>query len=140
MKGTKKSSVLACVTGQYDCARIISAAREIADSCDMPMHVLCVLNARTDYGKISGELEFLYRTAKNQGADMTIMFDDNAPKAAADFARLTGCRRIVTGMHDGKSDSFLVVFNRLRPELPITMVDKNGAMFSMEPVSHQIKE
>lgn len=137
MKLDKKPSVLACVTGQYDCDRIIAAAGEIAKDRELPLHVLCVLNTDTNYGAISTELEHLYITAKEQNADMTILFNDNAPKAAADFAKLMRCRRIVSGMHDGEITSFLVVFNRLMPQIPITMVDKNNNIYSMEPVSQQ---
>lgn len=138
MESNKKSSVLACVTGQYDCDRIISTAGELAEIKNAPLHVLCVLKPGENYGSLSGELEYLYQTAKANGADMTILFSENAPKAAADFARETHCKRIVTGMHDGKMNSFLVVFNQLRPDIPITMVDKNNTVYSMEPIKQQV--
>lgn len=137
MVSSKRSSVLACVTGQYDCDRIISAAGEMAEMKEIPLHVLCVLKPTENYGAISGELEYLYQTAKATGADMTILFSENAPQAAADFAKETHCRHIVTGMHDGKMTSFLVVFNELRPDIPITMIDKNNAVYTMEPVKQQ---
>lgn len=135
MVGKKKSSVLACVTGQYDCDRIIRTAGELAEIKSVPLRVLCILKPTENYGALSGEIEYLYQTAKQYGADMTILFNDNAPKAAADFAKETHCRRIVTGMHDGKMTSFLVVFNQLRPEIPITMIDKNDTVYSMDPVT-----
>ena len=40
--------------------------------------------------------------------------------------------RIVTGMHDGGDDSFLVMFNKLAPKTPITMVAKDNMVYSME--------
>ncbi len=43
MKETK-SSVLACVTSQYDCDRIIKTAKEIADDCGYELRVLSILN------------------------------------------------------------------------------------------------
>ena len=43
MKNTK-SAVLACVTSQYNCDRIIRIAKEIADSSDCELRVMSVLN------------------------------------------------------------------------------------------------
>lgn len=138
MDKSKKSSVLACVTGQYDCDRIIKTASEIAESKNMPLHVLCVLKTTENYGSLSNELEYLYQTAKTVNADMTVLFSDNAPKAAADFAGQIRCRRMVSGMHNGEMTGFLVLFNELRPEIPITMIDKDKTIYSMEPINEKV--
>ncbi|MCH5301127.1 MAG: hypothetical protein J1E56_07400 [Ruminococcus sp.] len=138
MDKSKKSSVLACVTGQYDCDRIIKTASEIAESKNMPLHVLCVLKTTENYGSLSNELEYLYQTAKTVNADMTVLFSDNAPKAAADFAGQIRCRRMVSGMHNGEMTGFLVLFNELRSEIPITMIDKDKAIYSMEPINEKV--
>lgn len=137
MSSSKKSSVLACVTGQFGCDRIISAAALIAGEKEMPLHVLCVLKPTDNYISVSSEIEYLYQTSKELGADMTVIFNENAPKTAADFAKQTHCRRIVTGMHDGKETSFLVQFNALYPEIPITMIDKDNTVYSMETVKEK---
>lgn len=138
MDKSKKSSVLACITGQYDCDRIIKTASEIAESKNMPLHVLCVLKTTENYGSLSNELEYLYQTAKTVNADMTVLFSDNAPKAAADFAGQIRCRRMVSGMHNGEMTGFLVLFNELRPEIPITMIDKDKTIYSMEPINEKV--
>lgn len=138
MDNNKKSSVLACVTGQYDCDRIIRTASEIAESKNLPLHVLCVLKTTNDYGSMSNELEYLYQTAKSVNADMTVLFNDNAPKAAADFSKQIRCKRMVSGMHNGQMTGFLVLFNELRPEIPITMIDKDKTIYSMEPVIEKV--
>lgn len=137
MDNNKKSSVLACVTGQYDCDRIIKTASVIAESKNLPLHVLCVLKTTSDYGSLSNELEYLYQTAKTVNSDMTVLFNDNAPKAAADFAKQIRCRRMVSGMHNGQMTGFLVLFNELRPEIPITMIDKDNIIYSMEPINER---
>lgn len=137
MDNSKKSSVLACVTGQYDCDRIIRVASEIAGEKNMPLHVLCVLKTTANYGLYSNELEYLYQTSKSVNADMTVLFSDNAPKAAADFSKQIKCRRMVSGMHNGQITGFLVLFNELRPEIPITMIDKDETVYSMERVNEK---
>ena len=121
MKNTK-SAVLACVTSQYNCDRIIRIAKEIADSSDCELRVMSVLKPMSDYSSVSDEIEYLYLIAKESGADMTVMFSDDAPKVTAEFVGDNNVERIVTGMHDGKDNSFLVKFNELSPTTPITIV------------------
>ena len=47
----------------------------------------------TNYTEISDELEYLNRVSKEHGADMTVIFSDYAPAAAATFVtdNLTVC-------------------------------------------------
>lgn len=131
MKNTK-SAVLACVTSQFDCDRIIRIAKEIADSSDCELRVMSVLKPTTNYSSVSDEIEYLYLTSKESGADMTVLFSDNAPKVTAEFVKNNNVERIVTGMHDGKDNSFLVKFNELSPTTPITMVSKDNMVYSMD--------
>ena len=98
MSALKKPSVLVCVTGQYDCDRLIEAGFEQAAELGCELHVLCVHKPKADLSYISDEIEYLYRTAKDLGADMTIAFSDNAPGCAADFARKINAKRMITGM------------------------------------------
>ena len=131
MKNTK-SAVLACVTSQYNRDRIIRIAKEIADSSDCELRVMSVLKPMSDYSAVSDEIDYLYLIAKESGADMTVMFSDDAPKVTAEFVRDNNVERIVTGMHDGKDNSFLVKFNELSPATPITMVSKDNMVYSMD--------
>lgn len=128
----KRSSVLACVTSQYDCDRIIATAKRIADESNCDLRVLSILKPTTDYANISDEIEYLYLVSKESGADMTVLFNDNPPKAAAEFVKENDVKRLVSGMHDGGSESFLVKFNELCPLVPITMVAKDNMIYSMD--------
>ena len=116
-------SVVACVTSQYECDRIIETAEQLAAEYDCELHVLSVLMPTENYGLISDQLEYLNRVSKKAGADMTIIFSSDAPKAAARFVRENNALQIVTGIHDGGGESFLVRFNQLLPDLSISMVD-----------------
>lgn len=127
-----KPSVLACVTSQFECDRIIKKAREIADDCDCELKVLSVLKPTYDYSNVAEQIEYLHLVSKQADADMTIIFHEDAPKAVTRFANENNVQRIVTGMHDGKEDSFLVMFNRYSPFVSITMVSKSNKLYSME--------
>ena len=125
-------SVVACVTSQYESDRIIETAEQLAAEYDCELHVLSVLMPTENYALISGQLEYLNRVSKSAGADMTIIFSNDAPGAAARFVRENDAMQIVTGMHDGGYESFLVQFNKLVPDISITMVDKNRNVYTMD--------
>ena len=128
---TDRSSVLACVTDQYDCDRIIKTAKQIADDYNCELRVLSVLKPTQNLAKVSDSIDYLFNVAKDSGADMTILFQEDAAKATADFVKKNNVCRIVTGMHDGGENSFLVIFNKLTPFVPITMVAKDNTVYSM---------
>lgn len=125
-------SVIACVTSQYECDRIIETAEQLAAEYDCDLHVLSVLMPTENYALISDQLEYLNRVSKRAGADMTIIFSSDAPKAAVKFARENEALQIVAGIHDGGKESFLVQFNKLAPMISITMVDKNRNVYTMD--------
>ncbi len=126
MRAVKKPSVLVCVTGQYDCDRLIQAGYQQAAELGCDLHVLCVHTPVNDISLLGDEMEYLYRTAKELGADMTIAFDKNAPKFAADFARKINARHLVTGMPDNRPNGFVLTVHELLPRLQITMVTKEN--------------
>lgn len=125
-------SVVACVTSQYECDRIIETAEQLARELDCELHVLSVLMPTENYALISDQLEYLNRVSKDAGADMTIIFSSHAPEAAVKFVNENNAVRIVTGLHDGGHESFLVRFNRMAPEMSITMVDKDRNVYTMD--------
>ena len=126
MRIINKSSVLVCVTGQYDCDRLIRAGYEKASRTGRELHVLCVHSPVNDLSTLSDEIEYLYRTAKELGADMTVSFSPSAPAFAADFARRVNARQVVTGIPDNRPNGFVLTLHELVPTLPITMVTKDG--------------
>jgi len=126
MKVMKKSSVLVCVTGQYDCDRLIETGFEKAAETGCELHVLCIHTPVNDLSLLSDEIEYLYRVAKDMGADMTIAFNDNAPRCAAEFAKKVGAKHLVTGMPDNRPNGFILTLHEMLPRLGITMVTKEN--------------
>ena len=126
MNAVKKPSVLVCITGQYDCDRLIKAGYEqaVAQGCDL--RVFCVHTPQNDLSHFSEEVEYLYRTAKDLGADMTVMFSDNAPKCTADFARKINAQYLITGVPDYRPNGFVLTLHKHLPGIQITTVTKEG--------------
>lgn len=122
----KKPSVLVCVTGQYDCDRIINAGFEKAVDENLELHVLCVHKPISNVSLLSDEIEYLYQTSKSLGGDMTIAFNNDAPKTAADFAKKINAKFIYTGMPDDRPYGFVDTVQKLLPESKLIMVTKDG--------------
>ncbi|MBR0303816.1 MAG: hypothetical protein IJQ80_08195, partial [Clostridia bacterium] len=70
--------------------------------------------------------EYLCNAAKECSADMTILFEKNAPAAAAGFARKMNATKLITGMPDGRPNGFIVLLHELLPTLQLTMVTKSS--------------
>lgn len=126
MSAVKKPSVLVCVTGQYDCDRLIEAGFDQAAGLGCELHVLCVHTQQNDLTYFSEEIEYLYRTATRLGADMTVMFSNHAPKCTAGFARRINAKYLITGVPDERPNGFVLTLHEFLPGTMITMVTKDG--------------
>lgn len=73
MNTEKRAVVLACVTLQFDCDRIIKIAKQIADDTDCDLRVLSVLEPTHDYTEAAWQIEYLNMVSKQFGADMTVL-------------------------------------------------------------------
>ena len=140
MCADKKPSVLVCVTGQYDCDRLIETGARQAEELGYDLHVLCVHTPMNDISRLGDEIEYLYRTAKELGADMTIAFNKDAPKFAAGFARKINARHLVTGLPDNRPNGFVLTVHERLPRLQITMVTKDNdcLIYSIEPLEQSL--
>ena len=140
MCADKKPSVLVCVTGQYDCDRLIETGARQAEELGYDLHVLCVHTPMNDISRLGNEIEYLYRTAKELGADMTIAFNKDAPKFAAGFARKINARHLVTGLPDNRPNGFVLTVHERLPRLQITMVTKENdcLIYTIEPVEQSL--
>lgn len=121
----KKPSVLVCVTPQYDSERLIQNGFEKAKKEGLSLHVLSVHDPRENFADSAEKYEYLCNAAKEYNADMTILFEKNAPAAAAGFARKMNAKKLITGMPDGRPNGFIVLLHEFLPTLQLTMVTKS---------------
>lgn len=136
MVNTKKqASVLVCVTGQRDCDRLILIGKSLAEEMGIALQVLCVQPTANGFCARSEEVEYLYQTSKDAGAEMTIYFHDEAALIAAGFVKQVNAKHIVTGMPDGRANGFVEMIHRLVPETPVSMVSKDGKTYNMYPAT-----
>jgi K+-sensing histidine kinase KdpD len=92
-------NVLACVTKQKNCERLIKAA-SIRKAPNGKLHVLHVAkNSRNilDNNRESEALQYLFEISKNYNAEMTMLRADNISETIASFAKEHGINLIVLG-------------------------------------------
>lgn len=128
-----KGTVLVCVTGQKDCDRLIRAGRKLAGESGAALQVLCVQPASAGYDASCEELEYLRQTARDAKAEMTVIFNDDAPLVAVGFAKQIGAAHFVTGMAEAPVNGFIELIHKLLPEIPISMVAKDGIVYNICP-------
>lgn len=129
-----KAAVLVCVTGQRDCDRLIRAGKKIADSQLIPLQVLCIQPTSAGFDANCEELEYLRQTAKNANAEMSVYFHDDAPLMAAGVAKNIHAVHIVTGMAEAPVNGFVEIIHKLLPNIPISMVAKDGTVYNICPI------
>lgn len=129
-----KAAILVCVTGQRDCDRLIHAGKKIAESSCVPLQVLCIQPTSAGFEADCEELEYLRQTAKQAQAEMSVYFHDEAPVMAAGFAKNIRAQHIVTGMAEAPVNGFVEILHKLLPQIPISMVAKDGMIYNICPL------
>ena len=123
--------VLVCVTDQFSCERIIRQGKKIADELELPMQVMSVQRA-SDGLSVNGEaLEFLYRKAKDCGAEMITYYNDDRVLLTAGHIRKFKAKHVVTGLPETVKHGFIQLLNSLVPDVPLTMVDHDGKLHTL---------
>lgn len=92
--------VLACVTGQKSCEKLIVEGARIAKEMDGE---LSVLHVATKTGSMLGypvegdAIEYLYQISSENDADMTVMRAADVVEAIADFVKKKGANIVLMG-------------------------------------------
>ena len=133
MNENTRASVLVCVTWQMSCDRLIKTGKNIADKYNLDLQVACVQKPATDFVIDSGVIEYLYKSSKEVGAEMTVFFNDDAPFIISAFAKKKNAVYIVTGMNGNKINGFISAVHKLLPDVTISMVSNDNVVYNMCP-------
>ncbi|MDL2206026.1 universal stress protein [Eubacteriales bacterium OttesenSCG-928-N13] len=98
--------ILACVTGQKSCERLIVEGAKMADAMNAELSVLHVAAAGTSllgYPLEGDAMEYLYKISSEHGADMTMIRSDDVIEAIARFAIKNEINIILMGAARKKS-------------------------------------
>ena len=134
-KNCKQPCVIACVTPQDSCIRLIETGARIAAEENLPLVVMSVFRESKGLDANSGgALESLFECAKKYNAQMNVYFNNSPALVVAVASKKLGAVNLVTGFPQEGSSGFIASIHEILPDLPITMVDENSNEFRMMPV------
>ena len=127
-------TVLVCVTAQLSSEKLVRVGKALAEKSKADLEVVSVLPIADGKNEIDCQaLENIYSTAKSQGGEMAVYFSDEPTLTAAAHIAKRKPLTVVTGFPGADSKGFIAVIHMLFPELPVTMVDKDGRIYNMLP-------
>lgn len=134
-ENSKQPCVVACVTPQESCTRLIEAGARIAAEENLPLVVLSVFKESSGLNaNEGGALENLFECAKRFDARMNVYFNNSPALVVAVAAKKLGAVNLVTGFPEEGSSGFIGRIHEILPELTITMVDKDSNEYKIVPV------
>ena len=94
-----KHCVLACVTAQKNCEKLIRRGKELAEESALPLRVLHISGGKNALGSPQNAeiLDALFSLAHEVDADMNILHDPDVPAAIVRYAKDCGASVLVLG-------------------------------------------
>lgn len=129
--------IIACVTGQESCERLIEAAAEFAKHFDSSLKVVSVqpISARNNgRGLASPELEHLYEVSKEYHAEMNVYFNGDPIQAVTAVIDESSepVDAIICGQPGMKgSNDFIQRLHEAVPDLDIYILSTSGIMLPL---------
>ena len=119
------NKTIALITNQYSCARLILAAREIADRTNTDLVVVNVQDS--EYEIDPQATDFLFMQAKQQGATMRLAFAEDKLKEIERLIAAYDCSKVVTGMPSSSNSVLYGLWKRFA-DREFFVVDEQGVV------------
>ena len=114
-------TTLVCVTGQTTCERLIRAGSRVSSLTATGLSVISVPRENPTNDDLRN-LEFLYEKSKEFGADMHIVYNNDAYNTLAKFIKQNNVANVITGMPVGESSVLEKLWERF-PNVSFYAVD-----------------
>ena len=126
--------VLVCVTAQQSSETLVKAGKHLSDKFGASLEVVSVLPIGESENPVKPEiLEKLYQSAKNEGGDMAVYFSNDPIITVSAHIAKRKPLTLVVGFPGEKSNNFISTIHLLLPDIPISMIDKDGTSYNILP-------
>ncbi|HHW45700.1 MAG TPA: hypothetical protein GXX17_02170 [Clostridiales bacterium] len=132
---SKSSVVLACVTAQMSCERIINAAKKMASRMDAELEVITIQPKKQTAENRARDMKCLYNLSRKTGSEIIIYYSDNPVKSIVKHAMDKKVFHIFTGKPDSNNE-FVGKLSMVLNHIPISMVTED-IVFTIPAVSGQ---
>ncbi len=134
-----EKTVLVCVTAQASSKELVKSGKIIADKSKAKLEVVSVLPVEKKDNPIDPQaLEKIHALAKEQGGDMAVYFSDDPTYTVIAHIAKRKPVTIVVGFPGARSNNFISMIHLLLPDIPISMVDKQGTVYNILPQENPI--
>lgn len=121
---TRTGPVMACITPQESCRRIIEAAAQLAAKMGTGVEVVTIQPKTQDAKRRAQDMKTLCQLASRTGFEIKVRYSDHPAKSVATAARECGAVHIFTGMPAGSAD-FVGKLSVLLENVPISLVSND---------------
>lgn len=126
--------VLVCVTPQQASENLVRAGKVLSDKSGAELEVVSVLPLGKSANPINPEvIESLYQAAQREGGEMAVYFSDDPTYTVCAHIAKRKPLTLVTGFPGEGSNNFIAAIHLLLPELPISMIDRDGRAYNILP-------
>ena len=130
----KDRIVLVCGTAQKSSENLVRAGKILSDKFNARLEVVTVLPVGDSENNIDPEvIEMLYQSAQNHGGDMSVYFSDDPIITVSAHIAKKKPLTIVVGFPGANSNNFISTIHLLLPDIPISMVDRDGTSYNILP-------
>jgi K+-sensing histidine kinase KdpD len=131
----KEKTVLVCITPQESSKALVKAGKALADKHEAKLEVVSVLPFQQNgqYKIESDIVEKLYQTAVSENGEMAVYFSDDPIITVCAHIAKRKPLTLVTGFPGENSNDFIGSIHLLLPDLPISMIDKDGTAYNILP-------
>ena len=113
--------ILACITAQSACERIITTGLGMARRLGTSLQVVTVQPKKMAAERRAEAMKCLYRLSKDTGCEITVYYSDKPAARLARHALENDAMHIFTGAADGVND-FVSQVSMLTGSIPVSMV------------------
>ncbi|MBQ7118247.1 MAG: hypothetical protein IJN88_08560 [Clostridia bacterium] len=129
-----RRTVLVCVTAQQSSETLVKAGKVLSDKWGAELEVVSVLPLSKNENPVNPDiLENLYQTAQSEGGEMAVYFSDDPIITVCAHIAKRKPLTLVTGFPGANSNDFIGTIHLLLPELPISMIDRDGTAYNILP-------
>lgn len=129
-----RRTVLVCVTAQQSSETLVKAGKVLSDKLGAELEVVSVLPLNRSGSPIKPEIiESLYQTAQKEGGEMAVYFSDDPICTVCAHIAKRKPLTMVTGFPGANSNNFIGTVHLLLPDLPISMIDRDGTAYNILP-------
>lgn len=129
-----RKTVLVCVTAQQSSETLVKAGKVLSEKWGADLEVVSVLSTGKGETLVMPEIiENLYQTAQKEGGEMAVYFSDDPIYTVCAHIAKRKPLTLVTGFPGANSNNFIGAIHLLLPELPISMIDRDGTAYNILP-------